>query len=45
MIKSFKDLNVWNNAMELVENSYKITQSFPDNEKYGVKKSLKSSIV
>lgn len=36
MILSYRDLNVWQNAMDLVEDVYKITTNFPKEEKYGL---------
>jgi four helix bundle protein len=36
MILSYRDLNVWQNAMNLVEDVYKITANFPKEEKYGL---------
>ena len=36
MILSYRDLNVWQNAMDLVEDVYKITANFPKEEKYGL---------
>jgi len=45
MIKRCKDLDVWNNAPELVENTYKITPSFPDEEKYGLTSQIRRSSV
>ena len=35
MVLSYRDLNVWQNAMDLVEDVYKITANFPKEEKYG----------
>ena len=35
-IKTHKDLDVWNDAMELVTNIYKLTKSFPKDELYGL---------
>jgi len=35
-IKSYKDLIVWQKAMELVVIIYKVTDTFPDSEKYGL---------
>ena len=35
-IKSYKDLNVWKNAIELVKKIYIITKSFPKDEIYGL---------
>jgi four helix bundle protein len=36
MILSYRDLNGWQNAMNLVEDVYKITVNFPKEEKYGL---------
>tara|TARA_B110000503_G_C6755354_1_gene253271 strand:- start:125 stop:481 length:357 start_codon:yes stop_codon:yes gene_type:complete len=36
MLLSYRDLNVWQNAMNLVEDVYKITANFPKEEKYGL---------
>ncbi len=35
-IKSYKDLQVWQEAMELVASIYRIVKSFPEAEKYGM---------
>jgi len=36
MIQSYKDLLVWQRAIELVKEIYKITLQIPDIEKYGL---------
>ena len=36
MILSYRDLNVWQNSMNLVEDVYKMTANFPKEEKYGL---------
>jgi four helix bundle protein len=36
MLLSYRDLNVWQNAMNLVEDVYKITANFLKEEKYGL---------
>ena len=36
MILSYRDLNVWQNGMNLVEVIYKISAKFPQEEKYGL---------
>ncbi|MBW8199236.1 four helix bundle protein [Muricauda sp. W52] len=33
---NFKKLKIWKESMELVSESYKITRTFPDFEKYGL---------
>jgi S23 ribosomal protein. len=35
-IKNFRDLDVWQLAMEIVVDSYKCTKSFPKEEVYGL---------
>ena len=35
-IRSYKDLNVWKAAMELVCEVYEATRNFPDTERYGL---------
>ena len=36
MIISYKDLIVWQRAMELVTAIYKLTENFPKSEMYGL---------
>jgi len=43
-IKTHKDLDVWKKSMDLVEEVYRFTQGFPDREKYGLIKYLKSKL-
>lgn len=35
-MQDFENLKVWQSAMDLAENCYKITTSFPDTEKFGL---------
>jgi len=35
-IKTYKDLNIWQNGMEIVEIIYKSTSTFPKEELYGI---------
>ncbi|MBN1869669.1 MAG: four helix bundle protein [Candidatus Omnitrophica bacterium] len=35
-IKSFRDLDIWNKGIEIVKDVYKITESFPNHETYGL---------
>ena len=35
-IKNFRDLNIWKLGVEIVENIYKATRSFPKGEVYGL---------
>lgn len=43
MIKTFRDLKVWQKAHNLVLNIYKITNDFPKEEKYGLVMQLRRS--
>jgi four helix bundle protein len=36
MVRSFRDLRVWTAAMDLVEQVYVLTQTFPKHEMYGL---------
>ena len=44
-ITSFKDLDIWNRSIALVENIYKVTKSFPKEELYGLTSQLRRSAV
>ncbi len=43
MLKSFKELEVWQRAHALVLRTYRVTDSFPDREKYGVVSQVRRS--
>ena len=43
MIKTFRDLNVWQKAHNLVLEIYKITKGFPQEEKFGLVANLRRS--
>lgn len=43
MIKTFRDLNVWQKAHNLVIDIYKVTEDFPTEEKYGLVAQLRRS--
>ena len=45
MIKSFKDLEVYKRSKELVKETYKITDRYPEKEKYNVVSQLRRSIL
>ncbi|MBI1880689.1 MAG: four helix bundle protein, partial [Chloroflexi bacterium] len=36
IIKCFRDLRVWQAGMDLVEHVYRLTQTFPAHEMYGL---------
>jgi len=44
-IITHKDLNVWNDAMELVTDIYRLTKSFPKEELYGLTSQIRRSAV
>lgn len=41
----FKSLRVWQDAMDLVEQVYRISQNFPDTEKFGLTSQIRRSAV
>ncbi len=45
MVKSYKDLSVWQKAMHMVEECYRTTNSFPRNEKFGLKSQMRRAAV
>lgn len=44
-IKSYRDLIVWQKAMDLVVQGYKITKSLPKNEEYCLSAQLRNCLV
>lgn len=42
---SYRDLIVWQKAMALVTDNYRVTQSFPNNEMYGLTSQLRRAAV
>jgi four helix bundle protein len=44
-IKTHKDLDVWNKAMELVEKIYHITSEFPKEEQFGLTSQIRRSAI
>jgi four helix bundle protein len=44
-LNSFRDLRVWQLAMELVELIYRVTQSFPKHEIYGLTSQIQRAAV
>jgi four helix bundle protein len=44
-IHSYQDLEVWQKAMDLVEDCYRLTREFPKNEVYGLSSQLQRSAV
>jgi four helix bundle protein len=45
MIKSYRDLDVWQKAMDLVIECYRMTTKFPKNEIYGLSSQLQRASV
>lgn len=45
MIKTYRDLKIWQQSMELVTAIYKATSQFPEEEKYGLTSQLRRSSV
>ena len=45
MGQSFRNLAVWQRAIELTTNVYKLTSSFPDSEKFGLTNQLRRASV
>jgi four helix bundle protein len=45
MVKSYKDLLVWQRSMELCVEVYRMTSTFPDSEKYGLTNQLRRATV
>src|SRR5580658_250534 len=45
VIRSYRDLRVWQRGMELVEAIYVITQSFPKQEMYGLSSQVRRAAV
>jgi len=43
VIRSYRDLRVWQRGIELVESIYVITQSFPKQELYGLTSQMRSA--
>ena len=45
MVSSFRDLRVWQASMNLVENIYRLTSSFPKQEMYGLSSQIQRAAV
>jgi four helix bundle protein len=44
-ITSYRDLLVWQRAMELVAECYRLTQKFPKNEEFGLKAQMRRAAI
>jgi four helix bundle protein len=42
---SFEKLDVWNDARELTKLVYRITRTFPDDEKFGITNQMRRSVI
>lgn len=45
MIESYRDLKVWQKAVNLVVNCYQVSEGFPAHEKYGLSSQLRRAAV
>ena len=45
MLKNYRELNVWQRAYKVCLDVYKITKSFPNEEKYGLTSQIRRSAV
>ena len=44
-MQSHKDLNVWKKSMEFVQNIYRLTRKFPQEEQYGLSAQMRRSAI
>ena len=44
-VKNFRELIVWQKALDLVEETYKASQSFPKDELYGLTSQIRRAVV
>jgi len=44
-IRSYRDLRVWQQSMDLAETIYQVTKTFPDTERYGLISQLRRAAV
>lgn len=45
MIRSYRDLDVWNKSMSLVVDCYRLSENFPRSESYGLTSQLRRAAV
>jgi four helix bundle protein len=43
--RSYEDLRVWQKAMELVEETYRLSAAFPKNEEFGLKSQMRRAAI
>jgi four helix bundle protein len=44
-LTTYRDLDVWQKAMDLVEMTYRLSESFPDAERFGLTSQIRRSAV
>ena len=44
-VRSYRDLRVWQQAMDLAEATYRATEQFPEHERYGLVNQLRRAAV
>jgi four helix bundle protein len=44
-IQDYKDLRIWQNGIEIVDNIYSTTESFPKNEVYGLTSQMRRAAI
>ena len=44
-VRSYRDVRVWQEAMDLAEETYRATEGFPDHERYGLVTQLRRAAV
>lgn len=44
-LKSYRDLKVWQLGMQLAEDAYRVTKTFPDEERFGLTSQLRRAAV
>ncbi|MBU0759913.1 MAG: four helix bundle protein [Candidatus Omnitrophica bacterium] len=44
-MRSFKDLKIWRKGIEIVKDTYGLTESFPDKELYGLTSQMRKAAV
>ncbi|MCB1188127.1 four helix bundle protein [bacterium] len=44
-VRTYRDLNVWQKSMDLIEEIYRITASFPRDEQFGITSQIRRSAV
>ena len=44
-VRSFRELRVWQGAMDLVESVYRVSTAFPPDESYGLKSQMRRAAV